>query len=149
MERPIGYWLKHLDRLIEEAFGSALAEQALSRRDWQAMNALMGAPLDERGLADALRPFWGEGAVTLDEVVEGLTRRGWIARGADGRYALTPDGQAARAAVARQVETIRTRMAEGVTEAEYQMTIGVLRRMADNLAAPGPPRGDVGEPAGT
>jgi hypothetical protein len=37
MERPIGYWLKHLDRLIEEAFGDALAEQALSRRHWQAM----------------------------------------------------------------------------------------------------------------
>ena len=49
MERAIGYWLKHLNRLIEEAFGDALEEQALSRRHWQAMNTLAGAPLDERG----------------------------------------------------------------------------------------------------
>ena len=77
--------------------------------------------------------------MTLDKVTEELTRRGWIAHSADGRYALTPDGQAAREAVAKQVEAIRTRMTDGVTEAAYHTTVGVLRRMAENLAAAGTP----------
>jgi DNA-binding MarR family transcriptional regulator len=136
MERPIGYWLKHVDALIEEAFSGALAESSLSRRDWQVLNTLAGAPLDEPGLAEALRPFWGESGVTLDEVIQGLARRDWIERGADGRYALTSDGQAARAAVAERVEAIRTRMTNGVTPAAYEAAVEVLRRMADNLAAP-------------
>jgi hypothetical protein len=34
-ERPIGWWLKHLDGLIEAAFDRALATERLSRRHWQ------------------------------------------------------------------------------------------------------------------
>ena len=31
-QRPIGYWLKHLDRLIDQAAERALAEEHLTRR---------------------------------------------------------------------------------------------------------------------
>ncbi len=132
-ERPLGYWLKHLDRLIEAAFDRALAEQGLSRRHWQTMNVLKDAPLDDRGLADALRPFWGEGAIAVDEVTGALARRAWIARGSDGRYALTPRGEAAHAAAAERVRGLRGRMSDGLTAEEYQATVRVLRRMAENL----------------
>ena len=60
-ERPIGYWLKHLDRLIEQASERALAEEHLTRRHWQIMNVLRKSPLGPAALADALRPFWGPG----------------------------------------------------------------------------------------
>jgi DNA-binding MarR family transcriptional regulator len=133
MERPIGYWLKHLDGLIEAAFDRTLAAQQLTRRHWQAMNAVANAALDEHGLGEALRPFWGAGGITLGEVTGDLERRGWIARGGDGRYTLTPRGEATHAAVREQVQAIRGRMIEGLTEQEYHATVRVLRRMAENL----------------
>jgi DNA-binding MarR family transcriptional regulator len=155
-ERPIGYWLKHLDRLIEADFGRALAEHDLSRRHWQVMNVLAEAARDRRGLAEALRPFWGEQAVTLDEVTGDLERRGWVAQGGDGRYALTPAGQDGHAAVAERVDAVRRRAADGLTREEYQMAVRVLARMADNLEraataqAPGPAAtGQASGPAAT
>jgi hypothetical protein len=40
------------------------------------MNAVADAPLID-GLRDALRPFWGEGVITSEEVVTDLAGRGW------------------------------------------------------------------------
>lgn len=131
--RPIGYWLKHLDRLIEAAFERALAGEGLSRRHWQVMNVLAAAPRGTEGLASALRPFWGEGAVPLDEVVAELERRGWVARDGGGALALTAAGRAAHAAVAERVDAARRVAAEGITGDEYVATVAVLRRMAGNL----------------
>ena len=72
---PIGYWLKRLDRAIEGALDPTLAAEDLTRRHWQTMNFLHQGPSDAPGLAEALRPFWGQGAITLDEVLSDLERR--------------------------------------------------------------------------
>jgi hypothetical protein len=134
-QRPIGYWLKHLDRLIERTFERSLADQGLSRRDWQTMNVLSAGPHDAEGLAAALRPFWGEGAVALDEVVGGLERRGWISPGADRRFALTALGLEAHRAVSERVQETRRRSLEGLTEGQYRAAVDTLRRMTENLEA--------------
>src|SRR5215813_2415405 len=55
--RPIGYWLKHLDRLIEDTFSRALAEQGLTRRHWQVLNTLAREPAGPAELTKALDPF--------------------------------------------------------------------------------------------
>ncbi|GAA4514149.1 MarR family winged helix-turn-helix transcriptional regulator [Actinoallomurus oryzae] len=131
-DRPIGYWLKHLDGLIESASDRTLAGHALSRRHWQAMNALRDAPLTADALRDALRPFWGEGVITLEGVVGDLAGRGWIA-GEDGRYALTERGRAAHAAVAERAGETRRAVLDGLTEQDYVATVRTLSRMAANL----------------
>ena len=132
-DRPIGYWLKHLDRLIEATFDHTLADEALERRDWQVMNALQTGPLEATGLADALRPFWGEGAVTLVVVLGRLRGRGWIEDDARGRLALTAAGVAAHTDVAARVQATRRRMLDGLTAEQYRATVEVLGRMAENL----------------
>ncbi|MDX3231539.1 MarR family transcriptional regulator [Streptomyces sp. ME19-01-6] len=132
--KPIGYWLKYLDGLLEVEFERVLSDSGLVRRHWQALNSLSTGPkaLDE--LTAALRPFWGAAAITLDEVLDGLERRGWLAReGADGPYALTPLGTEGHAAVAERVGATRRRVTGGVTDEEYLATVDVLRRMAENL----------------
>jgi len=133
MERPIGYWLKHLDRLIETAAERTFAEQELTRRHWQIMNVLRESPQQETGLTEAVRPFWGPGAITLDEVTGELTRRGWLTQDDTGRYALTPAGQAGHAAVEQKVRGIRSTLVTGLTEQDYRDTVRVLQRMAENL----------------
>lgn len=57
--KPIGYWLKEVDRLIEDGLDRALVERDMTRRQWQVMNVLRGAAHDDNGLVTALRPFWG------------------------------------------------------------------------------------------
>jgi hypothetical protein len=135
MERPIGYWLKHLDRLLEDEMVRTLAEDRLTRRHWQTLNLLRRGPRDAAGLTEGLRPFWGAGAITPDEVTGELADRGWLSVDG-GRYALTPAGEAAHTAVEAKVFGIRDMTLSGLSEDDYHHTVRVLQRMADNLSRP-------------
>jgi hypothetical protein len=133
MERPIGYWLKHLDRLIEAALERTFAGQKLTRRHWQIMNVLRESPQGAAGLTEAIRPFWGPGAITLGQVTGELTLRGWLTQDDAGRYTLTPAGQDGHAAVEQKVHGIRSTFLTGLTEQDYHATVQVLQRMAENM----------------
>jgi DNA-binding MarR family transcriptional regulator len=129
---PIGYWLKRLDRAIDGALDATLAAEDLTRRHWQTMSFLNEGPSDAPALAEALRPFWGQGAITLDEVLSDLERRALVANDG-GRYELTALGTATRAKLAEQVDVTRRRLVDGVTQQEYLATVEVLQRMTANL----------------
>ena len=137
---PIGYWLKRLDRAIDGALDPTLAAEDLTRRHWQTMNFLHQGPSDAPALAEALRPFWGQGAITLDEVLRDLEHQALVAND-EGRYALTAAGTATRAKLASQVDATRHRLVGGVTREEYLATVEVLQRMATNLEGEGAPAG--------
>ncbi|MEU6720940.1 MarR family transcriptional regulator [Nonomuraea sp. NPDC046802] len=115
MDKPIGYWLKHLDNLLESSMDQAL--QTTSRREWQVLNAAA------QGSTDPM-PFDG-----VREAVERLAAKGWLADGL-----LTDTGRAAHARIAEQVGRFRRQAIEGVSPQEYQAAVDVLRRMAANLS---------------
>jgi DNA-binding MarR family transcriptional regulator len=127
-----------LDRAIDGALDATLAAEDLTRRHWQTMNFLHEEPSDAPALAEALRPFWGQGAITLDEVLNDLERRALIAN-YGGRYALTAAGSATRAKLAEQVDATRRRLVDGVTREEYRATVKLLQRMTANLEGEGTP----------
>jgi DNA-binding MarR family transcriptional regulator len=131
---PIGYWLKRLDGAIDGALAATLAAEGLARRHWQTMNFLHQAPSDRPGLAEAMRPFWGPGAITLDEVLSDLERRALIVDNG-GRYELTAAGTATRAKIAEKVDATRSQLVDGVGREEYLATVEVLQRMTANLEA--------------
>ncbi|CEJ11411.1 hypothetical protein BN1110_01701 [bacterium YEK0313] len=133
--RPIGYWLKHLDGLIERQFERALADAGLSRRHWQVLNVLNEAPAGRADVAAALAPFWNTAGEDLDQVLDGpggLATRGFVAADPTGRLALTAAGRAARAAAATQVEAQRRALLDGLTPEHYAETVRVLSVMAAN-----------------
>lgn len=119
-DKPIGYWLRELDRCIEDAFAAALAARGLHRRHWQVLNGL--GPDD---------PFWGPGERPHREVLADLAARGWVAP--DGT--LTAGGQQARAAIAADVAAVRERAGRGVPAEDYLTTVRTLAAMAGNLSA--------------
>jgi DNA-binding MarR family transcriptional regulator len=133
--KPIGYWLKELDRLIEAALDRLLASEAVTRRDWQVLNALEPAPAPRAAVVEQLRPFWGVEADDPDAVLDGLITRGWALRDPADRYALSPEGETARAALLERVKELRAAIADGVTPEDYTTTITTLSRMAANLEA--------------
>jgi DNA-binding MarR family transcriptional regulator len=128
--RPVGYWIKEVDRLIEESFGRLLAEAGLTRRHWQVLNTIAAGTTSQDGLDRALAPFLDEAGGA--DVIADLEGRGWVRW--EGGIGLTATGSRAHAALRERIGAHRRRVTEGITAEEYAGIISVLERMAANLA---------------
>ncbi len=136
---PIGYWLKHLDALLEQAFDHVLARHGVRRRHWQVLTTLRAGRVTRAGITEALLPFWIAASVTQTDVVDDLVRRGWASFD-ELTYALTPEGEAAHVAIEAEVAVLRRLLLDGFSAREYQAVIDSLQRMAANLERALPPR---------
>ena len=124
--KPIGWWLKEVDRLLEASFEQILAADGLNRRQWQILNATRrGEPISV-----ALAPFLSGDPAELESFTDPLTARGWL-----DNERLTPAGMIALTQLTEKVQARRRRITNGIVDAEYLQTIDVLRRMAANLSA--------------
>jgi DNA-binding MarR family transcriptional regulator len=128
-ERPIGWWVKRLDALLEEAVDAVVTAEGLTRRHWQVLHSLATGTEQEAEVRAALADFPGD----VDVVVSDLVARGWVARLGSGGVRLTADGTAAHARVQRAVGRVRRHAADGLSRNEYERTILVLSRMVDNV----------------
>ena len=133
--RPIGYWLKLVDRLIEEQFASTLEEHGVTRRQWQLLNVLSQGPATVEQLDTAVAPFLAAGESSPEQLSE-LIDSAWVDATPSG-YELTERGRGAFDRLEAVVATQRTLDAQGVTPAEYEQTVAVLERMARNLGFEG------------
>ena len=123
-ERPIGWWVRRLDALLEEAVDAVVTGEGLTRRHWQVLQSLASGAGEQTELLPA---------DDLDAVVSDLVARGWVVRLDGGRVGLTPDGAMAHDRVSRAVERVRRHVADGLSRSEYERTILVLRRMVENV----------------
>jgi DNA-binding MarR family transcriptional regulator len=130
--RPIGYWLKRLDRSIEDAFDRDLARWSLTRRHWQVLNSLSVEPAADATIAEALAPFLVEGAITQQEVLEDLLSRGWVQL-SNALLCLTAAGEQAHSLVSAQVNVTRAKILDGLTSEDYATVLRLLERMTLNL----------------
>ena len=136
IDRPIGYWLKKLDGLIEGHFERQLGDAGLTRRQWQVLNLLEDGPRSMPELQAELEPFLRDSPGELSDAVSGLVSRGW-ADSRDNVISLTEAGQAQFGLVKAKVAELRQALALGISPEEYQATIDVLARMAANLESGG------------
>ena len=128
-ERPIGWWVRRLDALLEEAVDAVVTGEGLTRRHWQVLHSMATGTEREADVATALADFPGD----VDTVVSDLVGRGWVVRMGTGRVGLTPEGAAAHDRVHRAVGRVRRHVADGLSRNEYERTILVLSRMVDNI----------------
>jgi len=136
-QRPIGFWLKLVDGLIDELFASTLDEHGVTRRQWQLLSVLSRSPASIEQLDAAIAPFLSRtvdasepesSAEHLTELIESA----WVDATPTG-YELTERGRDAYARLADVVGSNRAQVSRGITEAEYDSTVDVLSRMATNL----------------
>ncbi len=128
-ERPIGWWVKRLDALLEEALDSVVAGEGLTRRHWQVLHSLAGGVDQEADVVAALADFSGDALA----VVADLAARGWVDRPRAGVLQLTAEGVAAHDRVSRAVGRVRRHTADGLSRQEYERTVLVLTRMVENV----------------
>jgi DNA-binding MarR family transcriptional regulator len=131
--RPIGFWLKLVDRLLDEGFDRLLGGAGLTRRHWQALTALQSGPATVQELDATLAPFLDGQEPTTRPVLDDLAARGWATWTADDLAAATPAGTVAHGELLAAVSAHRRRVTDGITAEEYRATLAVLRRMAANL----------------
>ena len=127
--RPLGYWIKEIDRRIEADFDRLLAGEDLRRRHWQILDTVARADGSPAELDAALAPFAASVRPQLDELI----RRGWVAEPQPGVVAITGAGRAAHDRVARLVRSFRARVTEGLSEQDYATLVALLERVAGNL----------------
>jgi hypothetical protein len=140
--RPIGFWLKLVDGLLDERFASTLEEHGVTRRQWQLLNMLSRGPATVEELDAAVAPFLAAGTAPGDDgtpATEGsaehlseLIESAWVDATAAG-YELTEKGRIAFDALAETVAALRDEMSDGLTRQQYDDTVAVLERMARNL----------------
>lgn len=154
-ERPIGYWVKLLDRLIEGSFDVLLGDTGLGRRHWQLLNVLGDGPASRAEIDRALAPFRPEPtpgdrtgplhdrpvagpggdqpATGISTALDELVRRGWARAEPDDRWTRTPAGDQATAALRERVAAHRRQITDGVSPEAYRTTLATLTRMCTNL----------------
>ena len=131
-QRPIGYWLRLVDGLIDDQFAATLDEHGVTRMQWQLMNVLARGQASVEMLDAAVKPFLvAGGETTLDHLTE-LIESAWVDATPTG-YELTERGHGALDRLTNVVAGQRTDMSAGVAESEYLTTIRTLERMARNL----------------
>jgi len=135
--RPVGFWLKLVDRLIDEQFAQTLEEHGVTRRQWQLLNVLAAGPASVSQLDAEVAPFLrgatdDSPAETSVEHLTELIESAWVDATPTG-YELTERGRAALDRLEAVVAEQRTVATAGVSADEYTATVAVLERMARNL----------------
>ncbi|TXN27758.1 MarR family transcriptional regulator [Lacisediminihabitans profunda] len=132
-QRPIGFWLKLVDRLIDERFALTLEEHGVTRRQWQLLNVLARGNATVEALDAAVEPVLAaDDGESADEHLAELVDSGWVAVTPSG-YELTEHGHTALNGLSAVVQANRELASEGVTEEEYDRTLATLERIARNL----------------
>ena len=117
-ERPFGFWITAVDRLLRAEFATAFEREGIARRDWRLLNLVDGTvPAD--------RPLRVE---KLRRVVE----LGWVAPDGDG-WALTDEGRTAKDRLGAIVDDIRARVAAALDPEEFAVMASSLERIAREL----------------
>jgi len=132
-QRPIGFWLKLVDRMIDERFASTLEEHGVTRRQWQLLTVLSrgGATVDQ--LDTAVAPFLSsvDNESSTEHLGE-LIESGWVTSTETG-FQITDRGLTAYTRLAEVVEANREIATEGISTEDYNTMVATLERVARNL----------------
>lgn len=122
-ERPIGYWLRVVDRKLDDAMRDLFADEGITRRDWRRLNLIAGTVDDAR-----LR----RKITAHPERLAPLVARGWVTD-EPGAPRLTEEGEVSYAALRERVAELRSRVAGAVAPDDYRTTLATLEAVAREL----------------
>lgn len=129
--RPIGYWVKQLDELIERTLDQALEPFGLRRRHWQTLNLIAAGKRRSVDVNAGIAPFL-EPSDRAESLLDDLTATGWLEH-TDDSFDFTDSGRSRFEMAHQAVTTSRTRASEGLSRSDYEITVATLQTMCQNL----------------
>lgn len=123
-ERPLGFWLRAVDALLDREFARAFEGEGIDRRDWMLLNALSG---------DVRTPGLAERLARGGKRVRRFAARGWAAQDDTGAWTLTAEGRATQERLGASVAGIRERVAGAVSPDDFATTMASLEAIAREL----------------
>lgn len=122
--RPVGAWLRAVDRLLAREFEAAFEAEGLTRRDWRLLSLLSGE-VTAPALNERLQHIGGK-------KLRGLIERGWVVE-TDGSWTLTDEGRAAKERLGGSIDAIRARVSGAVPDEDFATTLTSLEAIAREL----------------
>ena len=131
--RPLDFWLKLVDAMINLHYRDMLEEHGIVRRQWEMMRLLSRGNASQEELDAALAPFLPQDEVEASAAaLSELTDSGWLTR-INGVYELTERGRTVHQRLDEVFSQMNRDLAEGISPGDYALVVSVLERMANNL----------------
>lgn len=136
-EKPIGWYLKRVDKLITQNVNDMFAPMGLTRTHWQALNnTYHGRVKTRKDLHELIHDFVD--LKTLDDIIDSLVQRGWMIRTEKPELGiteleLTDEGNEAFPRLDAILFEFDKQVFQGITEEEYKTAIKVLNQLICNL----------------
>ena len=121
--RPLGYWLRVIDRRLDDTMRDLFAAEGISRRDWRRLNLIAGTVSD---------PRMTERLAARPERIAPLVDHGWVT-GEPGSWSLTEAGEAALHSLHGRVSSLRSTVADAVSPEDFATTMSSLEAIARKL----------------
>jgi hypothetical protein len=131
--RPLDFWLRLVDTLINLNFQTMLEEHGIVRRQWEMMRMLSRGPAQQDELDAEIAPFLpaGEPGSFTAELSE-LIDSGWLTQ-LNGAYELTERGRVVHQRLEDVFAQNNSDLTDGVPPGDYALVVSVLERIAANL----------------
>ena len=137
--RPLGYWLKLVDHLLEERIDEVLSTHGFSRRLWQSLSLLSQREVTgNAAFAAGMAPFLGPGAPTMFALIGDLADRD-LAVQVEGGTRLTEKGVARFQELSAKIAEFRGVASRGLDDGAYERLLDDLQTVARNLGWQGEP----------
>jgi DNA-binding MarR family transcriptional regulator len=133
-QRPLDFWLRLVDKLLNESYAAALEEHGLTRRQWVMINILSSGPTAAAELDTVLTTFLPppERSSSSQEELAELLDSGWLSD-QDGTYALTERGRLVHQRLEAAWSRRNDELLHGISAGEVAHLIALLERLAHNL----------------
>ncbi|MGI8449893.1 MAG: MarR family winged helix-turn-helix transcriptional regulator [Streptosporangiaceae bacterium] len=130
---PLGFWLRRVDELFESSMGTLLAGEGLSRRLWQVLNTVARhEPATVTECNEAMALFLTGTTPDSQPLLDELAGRAWL-EASGGRYRLSAAGRSVLNTLEGKVAAHRAVMFDGISDADYRLTVETLARITANL----------------
>jgi DNA-binding MarR family transcriptional regulator len=135
--KHLGHWVKVVNHDMTVRGNRLLKPFGLTRSGWYILSQVNAAG---RVSQKALQEDLGIESGSMAIIVDGLVRKGWLGRTSSeedrraNNLELTPRGAARWKTVPDIASVLSEEMMHGVTEAEEQIAVAILKRCSSNLA---------------
>jgi len=134
-DRPIGFWIKAADKVLDQTIDRLHVEEGFTRRRWQIFNTIAQyGSISITGLSSGLSAMLASEDVQLE--LDALTEQGVLNRLGDV-LSISRNGLEVHHRLVASQEALRKKAMRGISDEDYRAALRCLSTIVGNLEAGG------------